>query len=214
MAEWTDDDQALLWAYQLREYLRENGQLYHFPDRSHLYLESGEETIAVVRSTRVRGLTIDKTLPENTTYFRLTYSFAKDPLVAPFMWILLLPFNLISMLFSRAIHTKTTTFWHAMSEGDLAITNRALLGSTYGGQLRFSWRDFTAINLSNAHPGITAPPGIHFRWKNQSYFIEAPTASRLGLMFMMRYLAAGSRGEELQVPDGFIDRARRLGKLE
>lgn len=78
--------------------------------------------------------------------------------MAPFLWLLLLPFNLLSIIYS--------------------------------------------------------PPGIRFSWRHKSFLLDPPTTYLLGLALMMRYLALGNRGDDLNVPDEFISRARALGKLD
>lgn len=42
MTPWTDDDEGLLWAYRIRNYLQQDGRLPDFSDVSALHLEPGE----------------------------------------------------------------------------------------------------------------------------------------------------------------------------
>jgi hypothetical protein len=206
MTAWTEEDEGVLRAYNTRDYLRRNGQIQSLSVASPLRLEPGENCLAIA-TARLSKWQVDRYVPEDTTYFRLKYSFAKDPLVAPFMWIIFLPFNLLSMLISRTAHTKTTTRWFVRGEGSLVVTDRALLQAIYGGQLRIPWNQVSDVTLSYS------PPGINLKWHNESYFIETPTIGRLGLVMMMRFLALGNRGDDMTVPDSLIDRARALRKL-
>lgn len=205
MSEWTDEDEGFLRAYKIRDLLRRTGQLPSTSAACPLQLEPGEQCLIITRA-RLYKWQITRQV-ENFSYFRLKVSFAKDPLMAPFLWVLLLPFNLISMLISRAAHTKTNSDWLFSGDGSLVLTNRNLLQATYGGQLRFPLVQVSAVDVSHASPSI------NFRWRNESYSIQAPSVDRLPLVLMMRYLALGNRGDDLTVPDSFIDHARACGKL-
>jgi hypothetical protein len=213
MADWTDEDEGLLRAYKVRDYLRQHGQFQSLAEPSSyvkqgerpLYLEPGEQCLAITRARLTRQV-VYRYVPEDTRYFRLSYSFRKDPLVAPFMWIILLPFNLLSMLISRAVHTKTASN-SVVDDGSLIVTNRALRQATYGDHLRFPWVQVSAVDLSYS------PPGINLRFRNEDCFIETSAVDRLALILMMRYLALRNRGDDLTVLDSFLDRARALGKL-
>lgn len=205
MSGWTDEDEGLLRAYKIREHLRQTGQLPITSAGCPLQLEPGEQCLAITRA-QLHKWEVTRYV-EDHSVFRLRVKWAQDPLMAPFLWILLLPFNLISMFISRAAHTKTNSNWLFRGDGPLALTNRNLLQATYGGQLRFPLIQVSAVGVSDASPGI------NLRWRNENYFIQVPTVDRLPLVLMMRYLALGNRGDDLIIPDSFIDRARTLGKL-
>lgn len=205
MSEWTDEDEGLLRAYRIREHLRKTGQLPITSAGCPLQLEPGERCLVVTRA-QLSKWEVTRYV-EDHSVFRIRVKWAKDPLMAPFLWLLFLPFNLISMLISHAAHTKSDSNWIFSGDGPLALTNRNLLQATYGSQLRFPLIQVTAVDVSDA------PRGINFRWRNENYSVQVPAVDRLSLVLMMRYLALGNRGDDLIVPDNFIDHARTLGKL-
>jgi hypothetical protein len=205
MAEWTDEDEGLLRAYLIREHLRQTGQLPITSASCPLQLELGERCL-VVTNAQLSKWQVTRYV-EDHNVFRIRVKWAKDPLMAPFLWLFFLPFNLMSMLISRAAHTKSDSNWAFSGDGPLALTDHNLLQATYGGQLRFPLAQVTAVDVSEA------PRGINFRWRNENYSAQVPAADRLSLVLMMRYLALGNRGDDLMVPGNFIDRARTLGRL-
>ena len=207
VAAWTDEDEGLLRGYRVREYLRHNGGLLGVSGTSRLYLQPGEEVYAGIRARLQKLVTASTGLPEHATYFRLKYSFAKDPFGAPFMWIILLPINLLSWCISCLYHRKSETRWIEAGGGDLLVTNYALIQVAPGEQLRFPWHQLSVADLSYS------PPGINFTWRYERYFLQTSTIDRLALVVMMRFLALGNRGDDLRVPDEFLIRARSLGKL-
>lgn len=165
MAAWRED-KGPAQAYKIRDYLRQNGQFQSLSIACPLYLEPGERCL-VITTTRLSIREVYRNVPEDVTYFRLKYSFAKDPLVAPFMWIILLPFNLLSMMFARAAHPVTTnSSQKPIGQGYLAVTDRALIQGVYGNQFRFPWSEVYSVNLRHS------PPGINFQWSGLSYIIE------------------------------------------
>ena len=207
MAAWTDEDEGLLRGYRVREDLRHNGGLLGVQGMSRLHLEPGEEVYAGIRARLQKSITVSTGLPGDATYFRLKYSFAKDPLMAPFMWIILLPINLLSWGISYLYHRKSETRWIEAGGGDLLVTNYALIQAASGGQARFPWPQISAADLSYS------PPGINFTWRYERYFLQASAIDRVALVVMMRFLALGNPGDDLRVPDEFLVRARSLGKL-
>lgn len=205
MSEWSPEDDGLLRAYTIREYLRKTGQLPGTSTAAPLQLEPGEICLYVTTG-QLHKWQVSRYVEDHSS-FRIRVKWAQDPLMAPFLWILLLPFNLISMLISRAAHTKTNSNWLFSGDGSLVLTNRNLLQATYGGQLRFPLIQISAVDANNTSPAI------NFRWRNENYSLVVPPADRIPLILMMRYLALNNRGDDLIVHDSFIERARALGKI-
>jgi hypothetical protein len=214
MEPWTLEDQGLLNAYNCREYLRAYGSFQHLSVTSPLplgagyrplYLDAREQCHAIAESRFSREQFYSHR-PDDWKYPRITYSFAKDPLTAPLIWIILAPFNFLSWLISRSVQTKTLSN-RETDHGFVIVTDRALRQTVYGDVLRIPWSQVFAVDVNYS------PPGINIRWRNGHGLLETSPVDKLALLLMMRNLALRNPGDDLVVPDSFIDRARRLGKL-
>ena len=129
--------------------------------------------------------------------------------MAPFLWLLLLPFNIISMLIARPRATKDHDQWIEAGSGPLVVTDRAILQAISGGMswLRIPWVDIRAV-------GLTASPGeISLTWEDQSFFFYVPEEDRLWVYVASRYMAFNDTTVELPRPTDFLTRARYFGHI-
>lgn len=219
MDVWTDEDEDLLQAYKARESVQRTGRFppvslpvsgyVKFPMISPIPLLAGENCLATAEVTfNTRVTVVD--IPDNLTYRRITYDWRQDPLGAPFMKLFLAPINLLSHLFTLQRNTTTTNHLN-VRRGFLIVTDRRLIQLPLGGNFDYiPWRRLSVDENRD-------PRGITVSWRDQEYgrisaVIEAPAWCRLTLATIIRYMARGNLGD-LLVPDGFIDRARALGKL-
>jgi hypothetical protein len=208
---WTAQDQGLLEALQLLDHLRRYNQ---FPpssiNSSPLPLEQGETTLRVISARTLTWHKKIKVQPQEYHYFRIKVKWAKDPLMAPFLWLLFLPFNIISMLIARPPTTKDHDRWEEIGRGPLAITDRAIIHTRPGEwvPLKIYWSSVTAV-------GFTASP-VEIRLTtlgDQRILIYVPEEARLWVYIASRYLAFNDSTVELPRPADFINRARHLGYL-
>ena len=207
MSVWTSEDEGLLRAYNIRNYLRTSDRLQSISDRSSpLRLQPGEVYFANMPSY-LQAWQKYMSAPDNFTYFRLRTKWAKDPLGAPFIFIFLLPFNLISRFISYQNAKQVEMRWETVATGSVVITDRALVQGSEHRQFRMPWQEISALSISNS------PPGVNITWRNQPYLLVTPAEDRLPVFLISRYMTIGDRGEELKVSEEFLARARSLGKL-
>ncbi len=206
MTYWTNEDEGLLRAYKTRNYLRTHDELQNIPYSSPVMLQPGERYFATSQA-RVQEARTYTTLPDNWSYFKLRTRVAADPLMAPFIFILLLPFNLVSRFISYQRAKKVETRWATIANGPMVVTDQALVQASTPGQFRMTWLEMSAVDL------CTLPLGINITWRNRSYLLEVPAEDRLNLFVMLRYMAIGDRGNTINVPEEFLAHARSLGKL-
>ena len=103
---WTEEDEGLVHAVRLAAYLRYSDSLQPDVQPTPVGLEPGESHFAVTGGQVLQWTQISVE-PDEWSYFRLRVKWAKDPLMAPFLWLVLLPFNLLSRQFSKARATNT-----------------------------------------------------------------------------------------------------------
>ena len=206
---WTPEDQGLLEALQLLDHLQRYNQFPSSMNSSPLPLMQGERALRTTSARALRWQRKTKVQPEEYHYLRLRVKWSKDPLMAPFLWLLLLPFNIISMLIARPRATKDHDQWIEAGSGPLVVTDRAILQAISGGMswLRIPWVDIRAV-------GLTANPGeISLTWEDQSFFFYVPEEDRLWVYVASRYMAFNDTTVELPRPTDFINRARYFGHI-
>src|SRR5258708_4794040 len=197
---WTAEDEGLLAGIKLLDYVRYNDGLQPQLEKPPFTLGLGEEHIATT-SARVSEWVSVRTRPEDWRFFRLRVKWAQDPLMAPFLWLLLLPFNIISFFISRAMATETRLQRKQVGQGFLTITQRALVQSTPSGSMRIPWAEINTVDLGSV-------PEIYVTSRGRRFVFVLPFESQMWFYVAFRYLAFKDRATKLPIPTAFLARAR------
>jgi hypothetical protein len=203
---WTPEDDGLLNAVHISGAIKDHGHPAWNEAVPPVPLEPGEQHIGTSPS-RAEQLLRTRIRPEGWSYFRIRVKWAQDPLMAPFFWLLLLPFNLISRLIAQERATQTHEQWQEVGNGWLVITQMAMLQTVPGGLLRIPWTGVSSVKVS------ASPGGISIVYQGQNYFFGLPPESRLWVYVASRFLALNDTSVELSIPSDFFYRARRAGRI-
>lgn len=203
---WTAVDEGLLNGIQLVNHLQDYDRLPSSQSSSPMPLQSGEEYLGVTSSQGLKWTRI-RVRPESWSRFRFTVKWARDPLMAPFLWLILLPFNIIFALIARERATQTHEQWSEIGRGYLVITQLALLQSAPGGLIRIPWDKVTAVGLDSMLAGISVT------YEAQHFHFKIPPESCPWFYVASRFLAFNERSPTLNVPEDLLTRARFHGRI-
>ena len=200
-ASWTEADEGLLYAVQLVEHIQRYNSFPPNNVNSPLPTQPGEKIIGV---TFAQGYNLiwGKVRPESWSRFRITVKWAKDPLMAPFLWLLVLPFNIVFALIGRERATQTYSNWRPAGSGPLVITDRGLLHGVPTGLLRAPWGRVKNVTLDRQ------TPGVKIVYEGQEFLFTTSYKWCPWLYVACRFLAFNDRAPKLEIPAGFEERAR------
>jgi hypothetical protein len=205
---WTAADEGLLKGMRLAQYLQNHDRILPNQVSSPLPLQVGEETLCTA-SAQVMKWTRITVRPETWDRFRFTVKWAQDPLMAPFLWLILLPFNLIFALIARERATQTHEQWTEIGSGYsyLVVTQWGLLLGTSVGTTRIPWEKVTDISTDTSRAGMRVScEGQHFYFNLQHELCPS-------IYVASRFLAFHDRTPVLPISQDFLARARVQGRI-
>jgi uncharacterized RDD family membrane protein YckC len=200
---WTEEDEGLVHAVRLTAYLRYSDSLQPDVQPTPVGLEPGESHFAVTGG-QVLQWTQMSVEPEEWSYFRLRVKWAKDPLMAPFLWLMLLPFNLLSRQFSKARATDTQWVRRPVADGAVILTDRRVVVVGRAGAIQLALSDISRVELRESD--------INIKCGESAYDLKLSPVLRAWFFVALRFLVFGDRTPLLPIPFDFYERAGALGK--
>jgi hypothetical protein len=191
MANWPGEDEGRLRARDARKYLKKNGHFKDIAVPQSIHLEPGEQCLLATRA-KLDKFYVGK-YPNSSPKgaFRITVKWAKDPMAAPFLWLFVLPFNLLFKAISNSANNRNTSHWMSKQSGRLVLTDRALVHSSYGRQTRLLWTDFSDVTPAYFRDNEATSPSVGFRCLNEGYCLDVPEVDRLSVALIMAHHGLG-----------------------